>query len=193
MKYLILFLSMFLVTACALDPVERGQGYMLALQSYQAEGATSYRPGQVMIDYPVTDPVLDTYRVAVLRENGVLDYYSGTRWADFLPLLVQNNIKNTLSGAEIFTGVVTDRSGALPDYRLEIRIDEFQAEYETAGTPPEINVSFEFTLRRPKLKTRPKTFHIRDSVTAKANTIPAIHDAFKTAFTNAQKQLVSAL
>jgi ABC-type uncharacterized transport system auxiliary subunit len=196
MKNILLIILVLFSSACSFNPVDRGQGRMLMLypvdQSKPASHST-YMSGHLVVQYPTADAALDSYRVALVNTTGRLDYYSATRWVDFLPLIVQNALVDTLSGAALFETVTSEDTEMRPDYFLKTRISGFEAVYPTddPATMPEIHVQLDFLLTGRGHDGLQRKFSTTGHQQAKTDTVAGIHDAFKSAFAKAQLQMLS--
>lgn len=196
MKHVLLIFLMLLSSACSFKPVDRGQGQMLMLYpvDQHAPGARSAQmSGHLVVQYPTADAALDSFRVALVNTTGQPDYYAATRWVDFLPLIVQNALVDTLSDADVFDAVTREDTEIRPDYFLKTRISDFEAVY-SADHPtaaPEIHIRMDFLLTSRGQDSLRRKFSVTAHQQAKTDTVAGIHDAFKAAFTKAQRQLLS--
>jgi cholesterol transport system auxiliary component len=186
-KILATCLSFLLLASCTLTPKDTGRAYMFALPP--VETAAHARSGDSLtVALPLTSPELDTYRIALTRNGGRWDYYAGARWADFLPLMVQDSLTKTLADAKLFKSVSTDQSGADGEEILSAEIRTFQAEYEDKAAAPTIKIRLTV-----HLKKRGSSFEIKTEAKAAKDSLPAIQAAFATAFGEAQRQVVYKL
>ena len=192
---LYIILSFFIAaafTACSFTPQDLGKGYMFALNP--AEPVAVNQQGQsIAVALPSAAPELDTYRIALIKDNKRWDYYAGARWADFLPLLVQDTLIKTLAGAKGAGKVSDDQSGISTDRLLKIEIRSFQAEYSAGKPNPLIRLHLTAHLQNRIDDTPITNFEVKTEVAAKANRISEIQEAFAEGFKTAQKQLVAKL
>lgn len=194
MKYIILIIAVLLTSACSLQPVDRGQGHMLALPSVYQEMSSS-PSGHLVVRYPAADPALDSYRVALIRGGQTHDYFARTRWVDFLPLVVQSHLIDTLAAANVFQTVSSEEHSGRPDYYLETRLTDFQALYPAVDPdgPPLIRIAMSFSLSPLTGAVGQRDFSVIAEHRALSNNISGVHDAFKIAFKEAQLQMLSHL
>jgi ABC-type uncharacterized transport system auxiliary subunit len=112
-------------------------------------------PSQVLahvleISAPSVPPGMEQDRIALYLDDGQkLDYYAGARWSSSLEHIVQEFTRRSASAALPYIVAVTPDQGIEADYRLQIKINEFQPVY-TAGSNdvPLLKANIEFTLIR---------------------------------------------
>jgi cholesterol transport system auxiliary component len=193
-KILVLCGCFVLLASCALTtPKDVGRAFMFALPPIETAAAHGRMNDNLTVALPTAAPELDTYRIALSREGKRWDYYAGARWADFLPLMVQDSLTKTLSDAKLFRTAVTDQSGSRGEKILNVDIRAFQAEYEIGSKTPVIKISLMVYLRKQGEGTPAASFDINTEAKAAQDSLPAIQAAFATAFSEAQKQLVQKL
>ena len=186
-----LFLSA-LLTGCTFTPRDTGASFMFALQPVQIEQQAAQNDSHVVF-MPTTSPELDTHRIALNRNSKRWDYYAGAKWSDFLPLLVQDNITKTLDEAHLFKRVTTSDSGLTGDKILKTEIRAFQAEYAAGRAAPVIKIRMTVSLLSRFERKPLASLAIKAAQPATGNSLTAIQAAFSTAFTEAQRQLVTQL
>ena len=91
----------------------------------EAVGTKTTKVDSLKVELPECPSYLETQRVAVKRPDTALDYYQGVRWADMLPLLLQQALVGSLQGEGIYRQVVSDEVAAPTPYRLQTQIREF--------------------------------------------------------------------
>lgn len=190
--YITLLIGCFLMAACSIDPVDRGEGNMLALRPVPAIENVQTKNHTLVVAYPTTAGKIDTSRVALERADGTLDYYARTRWVDFLPVIVQATLTESLSLSGAYALVRSDESGLGDDRMLKSHIRHFEAEYKTAASP-DVHIEMDFAIVNVKSDRVLDSFTLRARQQATADTAPAIHDAFVDAFSNIQRQLIARL
>ncbi|MCE9507769.1 MAG: ABC-type transport auxiliary lipoprotein family protein [Alphaproteobacteria bacterium] len=193
-KILALCACFVLLASCALTtPKDTGRAFMFALPPVETAVHAKAGGGSLTVALPTAAPELDTYRIALNREGQRWDYYAGARWADFLPLMVQDSLTKTLSDAKLFRTAATDQSGSRGEKILNVDIRAFQAEYESKTLAPVIKISLMVALRKQGEGTPAASFDIHTEAKAAQDSLSAIQAAFAAAFAEAQKQLVSKL
>src|SRR5438309_1783528 len=81
--------------------------------------------GSLTIDYPQVPDTLATSRIALIDQNGRLDYFAGMRWADFLPGNIQSALIGSFSGS--FASVTSDDTITRSRFVLDSEIKAFEA------------------------------------------------------------------
>lgn len=182
-----------LLAACALTPQDTGKAFLFALPPVGVVSQHEVSGDSLIVALPVAAAELDTYRIALMRREGRWDYYAGARWAEFLPLLVQDSLARTLEDSGLFSGVATDREGLSGDLVLKTEISAFQAEYSGAGSAPVIRVKIFVSLLNRLKRVPVVSFSVQAEEKAAADSLPAIQAAFAAASGMAQKQIVRKL
>ena len=192
MRKICTVLLLSLLTACSFAPRDTGTSFMFALQPAKViqQGAGSE---DLIIFMPTTSPELDTYRIALNGNGTRWDYYAGARWADFLPLLVQDNMTKTLAQARIFKSVSTGDSGLTGNKILKTEIRAFQAEYAAGSAVPVVKISMAITLVSRLERVPLASFTLEAKKKASGDSLSAIQTAFAAAFNGAQQQLIEKL
>jgi uncharacterized lipoprotein YmbA len=88
---------------------------------------------------------LDTERIAVAGPDTRFDYYSGIRWAEPAPLMIQHLLVEALAADGRFATVVAVPSRVPSKYQLEIELRRFEAETDGHG-PPVVKVEMQVML-----------------------------------------------
>jgi cholesterol transport system auxiliary component len=180
------------LTACTFTPRDTGTAFMFALQPVEIAGQGAEKDNLIVF-MPTTSPELDTHRIALNRGGKQWDYYAGARWADFLPLLVQDNITKTLEQAHLFKTVATGDSGLTGDKILKTEIRAFQAEYKGGSAAPVVKIRMIVRLVS-RLERRPlASFVLEAEKKTSGDSLSAIQSAFAAAFNETQRQLVGKL
>jgi cholesterol transport system auxiliary component len=194
MKKILAICSCFILLAsCTLTtPKDTGRAFMFALPPIET-AAHSPSGGSLTVALPVAAPELDTYRIALIRDGKRWDYYAGARWAEFLPVLIQDSLTKTLDDAKLFKTVTTDQTGVRGEQILNVDIRAFQAEYERGRAEPVIKIRLMVYLKKRLEGTPTASFKINTEAKAAQDSLPAIQAAFAKAFSEAQKQLVYKL
>lgn len=186
MKRFILIAALFLA-ACG-GPRDIGKENMLALPSLGKTAHAGGNGGVLMLAYPTVPSDLETYRIAVTRDDGRSDYIAGARWTDFLPEILRAALQDTLKNSGAFSFVEPDDGRIEAHYTLHTQINKFTVSYAAAGKPPLIDVSLSFSLQQAD-GTALARFTSEKKVPATANSIAAIAAAFDEAFTGVERDL----
>ena len=149
--------------------------------------------GTVIVDLPSTVRELDTYRIALKKNDRDWDYYAGAGWSNFLPIVVRDDVAKTLQQTRLFKSVVTDKTGQAGDRILKIEIQSFQAEYGAVSAMPVARVRMSVSLVGYLQQAQLASFTVSASAKVAANNLSAIQSAFAAAFSDAQRQIVRKL
>src|SRR3990172_3546164 len=188
-KILVICGGFFLLASCTLTPTDTGRAYMFALTP--AQTARQAQIGDSLtVALPAAAPELDTYRIALIQDDGRWDYYAGARWAEFLPLLIQDSVTKTLEDAKLFKTVATDQAGNRGEQILNVGIRSFQAEYKRGSKEPVVKIRLMVSLKNRVEGTPVASFEIKTEAKAAQDRLPDIQAAFASAFSDAQKQMV---
>lgn len=166
-----------------------------AVQTYllQAGGAASVaatnRTATLAVSRPTAASGLDTERIAVVRGDGRLDYYSASRWAGSLPDVLQTLLIDTQRAGGRWRAVVADTSAFSAEELLQVEVRQFQAEYAAAGGPPSAHVVLEATHGRRSQREVLRTLRAESRVAASADRMTAVVAAFNAALADALAQL----
>lgn len=180
-----------LAAACTFAPKDIGRSYMFPLVPAQMPPRQPVKES-LIVTMPSAAPELDTFRIALLRD-GKWDYYAGARWADFLPLMVQDSMTKTLEISSLFNTVATDEASGNADRILKLQIRSFQAEYEAGQPAPAIKMRIAVSLKNRTEGTILQAFDLKSETRAAQNTLSEIQLAFARAYNDVQKQLVNRL
>lgn len=90
---------------------------------------------QLALNTPSAARTTDTYRIAVRPSPGELQVYSGASWARSTTDMVQDTLLRTLEDSGRITGVARRGAGVAPDYRLEMDLRRFEADYAGNAVP----------------------------------------------------------
>lgn len=192
-KTILLVLSVLAITvACTLAPKDVGKSFMFALNPADAGARKKTSGERIVVSLPTAAPELDTYRIALLKEGRQWDYYASARWAEFLPVMVQDNLAKTLERASLFKSVATDQEGDSGELVLKIDIQDFQAEYLSTAAPV-VKIRLSVSLLRRADGTNVSSFEIKTEEKVLKDSLPAIQAGFSAAFKEAEKQIVSGL
>lgn len=185
--------ALLVIAACSpLAPRDQGRSFMFTLEAI-APAAQPTHDATLVVDHPTAKIELDTYRVALIREDGVFDYFARTRWVDFISPMVLDSMVFSLEDSGLFKNVLAEHTAFAGDYVLKSEIREFNAVYASADDPPEIRIALACILLKGDRKTRIATFTAKGTAKAKENSLEAIHEAFNTAFAESQKATVQNL
>ncbi|SFZ98267.1 hypothetical protein MNB_SV-5-1779 [hydrothermal vent metagenome] len=125
MKYIVLILSMFLLSSCGLKESKPITEYTLVLEKISPVSSSRYKNKTLKVYFPqslkekLTSGMNYSYS---LSDRGT---YLNSRWSNSIAQLIQGNIIEALDNSRIFKGVLPFSSTVAEDYRLEIEIYDF--------------------------------------------------------------------
>ena len=156
-----------------------------------ATPAATDRALTLAVARPTAASGLDNERIAVIRADGSLDAYRGSRWAGNLPDVLQTLLIDTLRPSGRYRAVLADSAAFGADQLLQVEVRQFQAEYATGGGPPTAHVVFDATLGWRGEREVVRTFHAESRAPAAADRMAAVVAAFNAAVADALSQVRS--
>ncbi len=129
------------------------------------------------ISVPSVPPGMEQNRIALFLDDGQkLDYYAGARWSSSLDHIVQEFTRRTAGATLPYIVAVTPDQGIEADYRLQIKINEFQPVYSkgASNSAPFLKASVEFTLIRLPSDQIVSSFTLSRNVEAQENRLDVI-------------------
>lgn len=183
MRFLIVSLLGVMLTGCSITaPRDVGNANMISLGTPQLAAGKVKRNITLKVEYPAVAPDLDTYRISVKRKNDTQGYFSGTRWSEFLPLLVQSAMVEAFTQSGTFAQVNSDAVVSRRGYEMHTEIQEFSAVYTNKNTAPQAVIRIAFRILPQDNAASVKNFVLEEKVQAQSNTLHAIATAFRQAF-----------
>jgi len=152
------------------------QTYRLAPLAKETPAAAPF-DALMLIVRPEVAPGLDTERIAVLRSDRRLDYFSGSQWGAPLADVVQQVMVESLQNTGRLRGVQRDLGNFRPDFVLQLDVRAFQAEYTQSGAPL-ARVDLIATIGRLNDRRSVLSFAAAAAERADANTMAAVAAAF---------------
>lgn len=89
---------------------------------------------QLVVETPLSSDTLNTTRIVVMPQPGVIEVYPGARWSDPAPTLLRNLVVQGFEQSGRIIGVGSATSGITGDFALAIDLRAFQSEIRD-GTP----------------------------------------------------------
>lgn len=147
-----------------------------ALQPHPDAAASSDRARVIEIAAPILPPGLDTDRIALLHADGQkLDYYASARWAESFRPLVQSFTHRMASSVLPYVVAVMPEQHLDADYRLQIKINDFQPVYQTSTqSVPTVVANVEFTLIRTQSERIVSSFTLSTQQTPTDNRLDLV-------------------
>jgi len=159
------------------DLQDRGEPLLLALAVAPPRAAAS----------------LDTERIAVIQPDSRFDYFSGVRWAESAPQMLQQLLVRALAADGRFATVVAAPSRVPADLALDVELRRFEAVYAGDATLPLVRVEMQVTLVDARKARRLASFVVRTESQASANRQVAVLESFERATAEALQTTVSRL
>lgn len=136
-------------------------------------------------------PGLDTANILNLSPNAELNYYTGARWADDLPELLNSLVGRTLEAQGGYQVVSRRNSLDLDRCILKLEVKAFYAELSQAGNTEDVHISFSGEY---SCEGDPSRFFKVDSRTpVKANRMGSIVASFQTGLNASLAQLLTQI
>lgn len=145
---------------------------------------------QLLVDVPVSPAALDSERIALRRSPTTIDYFADAAWTDRAPLMLQSLLVQSFENSGRIGAIARESLALRADYILLGEIRDFQAEYAGAAAVPVAHLQLGVKLIRmpDRVIVAQRRFDV--STPAAANQVPAIVEAFDTAFHQAARQIV---
>jgi cholesterol transport system auxiliary component len=105
---------------------------------------------QLVVDEPSTGKGIDTDRIAIAPSPLEVKYFSGARWADRAPRLIQQLLIQSFENTGKIVSVGRQSIGLRSDFSLKTELREFQAEKTSEGKTV-VRVRLNLKLVRPAL------------------------------------------
>ncbi len=130
-----------LLSGCAvLIPEPAPSLYDLVLDEnvYNVSGRTS---SQILIANPKVVSSLDNDRIVIKPGPSEISYFSGVRWSDRLPRLVQLYLSRAIAATNGARAVALPGDGLLIDHQLVIDVQAFQVEVKGAQATARVSLN----------------------------------------------------
>jgi cholesterol transport system auxiliary component len=89
---------------------------------------------------------LNTTRIALRPSPTELDYYANALWIDVVPVMVQNLMVESLENSGKIEALGPAAAGVPAAYAMLLHVREFQAEYTSPTSPPDVRVRLQARL-----------------------------------------------
>ena len=169
----------------------REEPEVFRLTTPETPDAGAALPEALAVGRPRAPVSLDTERIAVAGPDTRFDYYSGIRWAEPAPLMIQHLLVEALAADGRFATVVAVPSRVPSKYQLEIELRRFEAETDGHG-PPVVKVEMQVMLLDRRGGTLVASFPATASVVAEGDRRAAVLSAFNAATRQAIGSIVAA-
>lgn len=106
---------------------------------------------QLVIEEPLAAGGLDNFRIALRPSPTELDYFSGSRWTERAPRMIQTLLVESFENSRAIVAVGRQAIGLRSDYNLKAELREFQAEFFNDAETPTVRVRINAKLiRQPR-------------------------------------------
>jgi cholesterol transport system auxiliary component len=139
---------------------------------------------------PRASPALETERLAVVRPDSRFDYFTGVRWSEPAPQMLQQQLVSALAADGRFSAVVAAPSRVPADLLLDVELRRFEAVYATGGGAPQVRVEMQVSVVDSRKAQRLASFVAAASATAEQNRRAAVIAAFDRATAEAVSSAV---
>lgn len=152
LKFVLSLSCLMMLSACSTSRLlvsTEPQQTIYSLRPIASTGETSSRAAKIIeILAPSVPPGLDRDRIALgLNDGQKLDYYATARWSASLDHMVEEFTRRSASAVLPYVVTVTPEQAIDPDYKLQLKVNEFQPVYEAGSdTVPMLKVGIEFTV-----------------------------------------------
>ena len=184
-----------LCTGCVGSLLESGneapEVYRLAGASLQDRGDPL--PLALAVAPPRAAASLDTERIAVVQPDSRFDYFSGVRWAEPAPQMLQQLLVRALAADGRFATVVAAPSRVPADLSLDVELRSFEAVYAGGAAVPVVRVEMQVTLVDARKAQRLASFVVRKESAAADNRRTAVLESFERATAEALQETVVRL
>ena len=170
---------------------EAPEVYRLAGTSLQDRGDPL--PLALAVAPPRAAASLDTERIAVVQPDSRFDYFSGVRWAEPAPQMLQQLLVRALAADGRFATVVAAPSRVPADLSLDVELRSFEAVYAGGAGLPVVRVEMQVTLVDSRKARRVTSFVVRAEARAADNRRAAVLESFERATAEALQETVVRL
>jgi cholesterol transport system auxiliary component len=144
---------------------------------------------QLLIDVPASAAALDSERIALSRSPTTIDYFADAAWTDRAPLMLQSLLVQSFENSGRIGAIARESLALRADYVLLAEIRDFEAEYGAAAAPlAHVQLGVKLIRMPDRIIVAQQRFDA--TAPAAANQVPAIVEAFNTAFHQAARQIV---
>lgn len=134
----------------------------------------------------VAVPGLDTDKILTLSTEAELNSYTGARWADHTPEMLESLIRRTLQGSGKFK-VVTSQA----DCDLSLEVQEFYAYISSSGPGAEVRIELDGQFSCESEQSKP--IHLQASIPVHEQRISSTVAAFQVGMDKVMVELLAGL
>ncbi|MEZ5566444.1 MAG: ABC-type transport auxiliary lipoprotein family protein [Gammaproteobacteria bacterium] len=168
---------------------EAVQLYTPALSSTDATDAPGVQ-WQLVIDRPLSDPALDSPRIAVRPRPNELQSYAGARWTAAAPDIVETALLRRFQDSGRIMAVGRARDALRADYVLQLDLRAFESVYDVEGSAPHAHIALYATLLDASSRDVVASRLFVHNSTASGEAVPAVVDAVGVALSALSTELM---
>ena len=178
------------LTACVSllpDPAPADSIYRLSVARERVPQKATARV--IRVDRPSASIVFETQDIIVSPDGRTLAVAGGARWAEVIPVLVQESLVDVMGQRPNLVGVIP-ASGARTNIRIHLTIKSFEARFDQGrDRPPLAVVHYSVTLANSADRNFLGSFDIEKTIRAEESRVTSIVDAMD----EANKQAMNAI
>jgi len=162
---------------------------------YRLSAANPYVPQSpnafvVRIDRPSVSNEFETRDIIVSPDGRRLASASGARWAELIPVMIQNSLVDLMGAHEKLVGVIPS-SGARTDTRIHLTVKGFEAQFDQGeDAAPLAVVHYAVTLSNASNRNLLDSYDVRKTIRANEARVSDIVKAMDTANQQALEDIV---
>lgn len=172
--------------------LQTSSAYVLSVRSEPATAPAATLPVDLAILKPRMEPGLETDRIAALYPDRRLEFFAGGHWSGSLDDVLQALTVQSFRRHGGLRSVSGESTRFYNTHWLELNVEDFQAEYGTAGAPPVIKVRIAARLGNASDHGLLGRYEAAAEQPAGADRLGAIVEAFETAANTALTQIVNS-
>lgn len=176
-NFAVLALALMLGGCSSVLTSKEPQHTIYSLRPALVENGPSTKTARVMeIPHPSLPPGMERNRIALYMADGQkLDYYASALWAAPLEDVLQNFTRRTATLVLPYVVAVTPEQNLKSDYRLQIKVNDFQPVYGTdSSAAPLLKANLEFTLVSMPANKIVSSFVLSQEARAESNRLDSI-------------------
>lgn len=163
------------------------------LEVAAAAGEAARLPLALGVARPRAALSLDTERIAVVQPDNRFDYFTGIRWSEPAPQMLQALLVRVLQSDGRYEVVVAAPNRVPADLLLDLELRRFEAVYAASGATPSVRVELQATLVDPRRARRVSSTIAASEVAAADSRRDAVLDAYQRATAEAVHALAAWL
>ena len=144
----------------------------------------------LVVGRPRASTALDTSRIAIVPGASRFDYYTGVRWAEPAPQMVQHTLVSALAATGRYAGVVAAPARSPAELMLDVELRRYEAVAPSPTSAPTVHVQLQASLVDARRAARVDSLMADVQVAATGNSSAAIMAAFEAATQQAVEETV---